>query len=76
MAKASLATVGTRLAPVLGLHGAGAVQRVSALLEPDRLDGMRRLAGVALISVALAAATVAAVEFVDLAHAWLTFTQP
>jgi Zn-dependent protease with chaperone function len=75
VAKASLATAGHRLAGALGLAGTGSVHRVMALVHP-RLPGQGvKLAAIATLTLCVLLATaVAVVEFVEVAHEWLTFT--
>ncbi|MEU4218833.1 M56 family metallopeptidase [Actinoplanes sp. NPDC026623] len=72
VARAALATTGPGPAAVLGIHSGVAVLRVQALAEPAPTPQRRRLLGPILLSASfLAATTVATVEFVVLAQAWL-----
>ncbi|MBB5874325.1 Zn-dependent protease with chaperone function [Allocatelliglobosispora scoriae] len=72
VAKASLAGSHRRFEPAMGLHGAGAVQRVSALIAPRRQHSWRDPIAVVGLSVSLlAAVAVAVLEFVEVAEEWL-----
>jgi Zn-dependent protease with chaperone function len=71
VARAALATVEPG-PTALGMNGAAAVLRVRALAEPSPAPRRGRLAGLAVVAAGcLAAATVASVQFVALARAWL-----
>ncbi|MDX6282040.1 MAG: hypothetical protein QOH03_3111 [Kribbellaceae bacterium] len=72
VAKASLAARGQRLAPVLGLHGSRAVDRVAAMAVLECPARWGSLAGIATLTVAQVLVTgLAVVEFVAVAGSWL-----
>jgi len=72
VARAALAASGVEAGSVLGIGGGAAVQRVQALTRPVPAPLRRRLAGPALLAVAIVVVAGAATEaFVDLARAWL-----
>jgi Zn-dependent protease with chaperone function len=72
VARAALATLRPGPSVALGMHGGPAVQRVRALGEPSPAPRRRRLLGPILLGAGcLASASVATVEFITLARAWL-----
>jgi Zn-dependent protease with chaperone function len=72
VARAALATLAPGPPAALGIHGGAAVQRVHALGEPVPVRDRRILLGATIVAAGcLAAGTVATVDFVALARAWL-----
>ncbi|MEU8002217.1 M56 family metallopeptidase [Catellatospora sp. NPDC049111] len=72
VAKASLAGRRTQPAPAMGMSGSGAVERVMAMQSPRQPNRWQALAGVTAVCLLLLAATAAAaVEFAEVARAWL-----
>ncbi|MEU8075083.1 M56 family metallopeptidase [Catellatospora citrea] len=73
VAKASLAGRRRQVAPAMGMSGSGAVERVLAMQRPRPASRWQSLVGVAaLCLMVLVATAVAAVEFADVARAWLS----
>ncbi|MEV0458204.1 hypothetical protein [Catellatospora methionotrophica] len=72
VAKASLAGRRKQVAPAMGMSGSGAVERVLAMQCPLQPSRWQALAAVTAMCLTLLAATaVAAVEFAEVASAWL-----
>jgi Zn-dependent protease with chaperone function len=72
VARAALATVDPGPKAALGMHGGTVVNRVRALIAPSPAPRRGRLLAPSLLAVGcLAATSVATIEFVALARAWL-----
>ncbi|GAB4051372.1 hypothetical protein GCM10028775_27810 [Catellatospora paridis] len=73
VARASLAGRRRQVAPAMGMSGSGAVERVLAMQRPRQASRWQALVGVAaLCLMVLVATAVAAVEFADVARAWIS----